>query len=187
MAVRFLTPDDAAEYRAVRIEALDERPAAFGSLAGDEPDERETATRLAKSDDHCFFGAFEAGRLVGILRASHYAAPNEKHRVYLAGFFVRTAFRRRGHGNGSLRAALDWSVADPIVRRINLNVVTGRCAAIRLYEHFGFVTCGIEREAFSCDGRYYDEQLMTLAVQPGERLHEAATQAGHWTVIPNSL
>lgn len=126
---------------------------------------RATAARLSPTPQRCFFGAFDTGNLVGIVRLSRYEASNQRHRAYVAGFYVRPAFRMRGHGETLLRTALDRAVADPIVLGVNLHVVIEQHSAIRLYQKFGFTVCGIEREAFSCDGKFYDEQLMTLSVE----------------------
>ena len=84
-SVRVLTSADAETYRSVRLQALYEQPPAFGSLPEVEPDLSETAARLAKSNDRCFFGAFQGEQLIGIIRISRYEEPNEKHRAYLAG------------------------------------------------------------------------------------------------------
>ena len=164
--VRPLAPTDAAAYRQVRLHALEESPPAFGSLSEDEPALAQTAGRLAASDDRCFFGAFQGGQLVGIVRLSRYEAPNEKHRAYLGGLFVLPAFRRLGYGGALVRAALSRAATLPGLRRINLSVVAEQEAAIRLYRSFGFHLYGTEQETFSRDGRFYDEHLMTLSLSP---------------------
>ncbi|MBC7783603.1 MAG: GNAT family N-acetyltransferase [Burkholderiales bacterium] len=172
MAMRILTAEDAALYRAIRMAALEERPPAFGSLPEAEPDLHEMATRLSATRDRCFLGAIHDEQLVGVIRISHYDATNEKHRAYLAGLFVSPPLRRCGYGRALVRAALDRATSDPAIRRVNLTVVTEQRAAISLYESFGFAIYGTEREAFSCDGRLYDEHLMTLDLTPAQNRRE---------------
>ncbi|MGJ8678666.1 MAG: hypothetical protein ACSHX0_14240 [Akkermansiaceae bacterium] len=46
----------------------------------------------------------------------------------------------------------------------NWTVVSDQLAAIRLYEPLGFVECGIDYEAFSTRGQFFDEILMTKPV-----------------------
>ena len=170
ISVRVLVPADAAEYHAVRRRALQETPPAFGSLPDDQPDVVETARALATSEDHHFFGAFHDGRLVGIVRLSHCEARNEKHRAYLAGLYTLPPFRRRGCGRALIRAVLDRAASTPGIRRVNLSVVAQQEVAIRLYRSIGFRIYGTEPEAFSRDGQFYDEHLMTLELtQPRER------------------
>lgn len=166
--VRILEPADAALYRAVRLRALEEVPPAFGSLPQDEPDLVQTRARLVASDDRCFFGAFRGGQLVGIVRLSRYEAGNEKHKAYLGGLFVLPDCRRLGCGRALVREALRRATDLPGVRRVNLSVVAGQTAAIRLYRSFGFRSYGTEREAFSRAGRFYDERLMTLRLPVNE-------------------
>jgi RimJ/RimL family protein N-acetyltransferase len=45
---------------------------------------------------------------------------------------------------------------------VNLTVVTGQEAAVRLYSSLGFRIYGTEKETFSHSGVLYDEHLMTL-------------------------
>ena len=160
--VRELTSSDAEAYRVVRLHGLHEQPPAFGSLPEDEPNLFETAERLAKSDDQCFFGAFQGEQLVGIVRLSRYLAPNEKHRAYLAGLYVMPPFRRLGCGRLLVEQTLIRAADAPDIRRINLTVVTQQKAAIHLYHSFGFRIYGTEQETFSRDESFYDEHLMTL-------------------------
>lgn len=162
ISVRLLTPADAEAYRSVRLLALDEQPFAFGSLPEDEPNLLETAARLAKSDDRCFFGAFQAQQLIGIIRLSRYSASNEKHRAYLGGLYVLPPFRSQGFGRALVQEALSRAANTPGIKRVNLTVVTQQEGAIRLYRSLGFRIYGTEQETFSRDGQFYDEYLMTL-------------------------
>lgn len=164
LSVRVLTPADAEAYRVVRLHALHEQPPAFGSLPEDEPNLSATATRLAESDDRCFFGVFQDEQLIGIIRLSRYSAPNEKHRAYIAGLYVMPRFRRNGCGRVLVRQALSRAANTPGIRRVNLTVVTQQEAAIRLYQSLGFGIYGTEQETFSRAGCFYDEHLMTLVL-----------------------
>ncbi|MEN9870748.1 MAG: hypothetical protein RLZZ171_1736 [Cyanobacteriota bacterium] len=162
ISVRLLTPADAEAYCSVRLLALDEQPFAFGSLPEDEPNFLETAARLAKSDDRCFFGAFQAQQLIGIIRLSRYSASNEKHRAYLGGLYVMPSFRCQGFARALVQEALSRAANTPGIKRVNLTVVTQQEGAIRLYRSLGFRIYGTEQETFSRDGQFYDEYLMTL-------------------------
>ncbi|NJK49282.1 GNAT family N-acetyltransferase [Candidatus Gracilibacteria bacterium] len=161
-SVRVLTSADTEAYRSVRLQALYEQPPAFGSLPEVEPNLSETAAKLAKSNDRCFFGAFQGEQLIGIIRISRYEAPNEKHRAYIAGLYVLPSFRCQGYGKALVREALRWAAIASGIRRVNLTVVTQQEMAIRLYQSFGFHVYGTEQETFSRDGQFYDEYLMTL-------------------------
>ncbi len=161
-STRALNPDDAAAYLDIRLQALGETPPAFGSLPHTEPDLTRTQARLAPHHERAFFGIFHEERLVGITRVYLDDAPNEKHRAHLASLYVRPHFRAHGCGKTLVHKAIDWAAEHPGVRRINLTVVTGQSAAIGLYKSLGFRIYGTEPEAFSKNGRFYDEHLMTL-------------------------
>lgn len=162
ISVRALIPTDAEAYHSVRLCALHEQPPAFSSLPEDQPNPSETAVSLVRRDDHCFFGAFQNEQLIGIIRISRYSAPNEKHRAHLGSLYVLPSFRCHGYGRALIGEALNWAVNTPGINRVNLTVVTQQKAAIRLYQSFGFRIYGTEPEAFSRDGQFYDEHLMTL-------------------------
>ena len=51
---------------------------------------------------------------------------------------------------------------------IQLAVVSGNDAALRLYNRLGFVQYGVEPNALKQEGRYFDEILMTKELQSGE-------------------
>ncbi len=172
-SVRVLTSADAEAYRAVRIAALNEEPPAFGSLPEDEPSVSATAEKLAATDDCCFFGAFRAEQLIGIVRLSRSSTPNEKHRANLGGLYVLPPFRCSGCGRALVREAISRAAKSRGIRRINLAVVTGQKAAIRLYQSFGFYTYGTEPETFSKSGRLYDEHLMTLELDASNNCNAA--------------
>lgn len=148
VSVRVLTPADAEDYRFVRLSALSEQPPAFGSLPEEEPNRSKTAVRLAQSHDRCFFGAFQNEQLVGILRISRYSAPNEKHRAYLAGFYVLPSFRCQGCGKALIHEALNWAANAPGIRRVNLTVVTQQKAAIHLIRHLASASMVLNRRPF---------------------------------------
>lgn len=160
--VRALTPGDAVAYHSVRLCALDEQPPAFGMTSDREPNLSETASRLAQNPFQFFLGVFDGEVLAGIVRLSFYSVLNKQHLAYLGGLYVLPS--HRGLGCGRLLAAevLRRAAAEPRIRRVNLSVVTGQEAAIRLYLALGFVIYGTERETFSNAGRFYDEYLMTL-------------------------
>ncbi|BCU79398.1 GNAT family N-acetyltransferase [Luteolibacter sp. LG18] len=167
VSVRILTPDDAALYRAVRLQSLWEQPPAFSAQPVDEPTLEEMATHLRADRDECFFGSFSGRELCGILRLSRYSPENEKHRAFLSGLFVVQKHRHQGHARALVAAALERAKSDPGLRRVNLAVVTAQKAALQLFDSLGFQSRGTEPEAFSNAGVYYDEHLMTLDLTGG--------------------
>ncbi len=163
MEIRELTSSDTASYRPLRIQALAEWPPAFGSPAIEEKEKSTTEIErfLNGSKERKLFGSFEDHKLTGIVRYSLYSGSNENHRAYIAGLYVDPDYRGQGVGRALLKKGIEEAKKNKEVRRINLTVVSGQKAAIKLYESMGFEKCGIDYEAFSAKGRYFDEILMT--------------------------
>jgi RimJ/RimL family protein N-acetyltransferase len=167
MATRTLTPADVQEYRVLRLAALHEQPPAFGTPAAKEEKLalEAMAARLQASEDTYILGAFSDDVLVGTIRFSRFDEVNEKHRGFMAGLYVRPDFRRRGLARALATEVLKRARRDTDLRRIHLTVVTAQDAAIQLYKSLGFCIYGTEHEAFSNQGRFYDEHLMELLLQ----------------------
>ncbi|HVY87278.1 MAG TPA: GNAT family N-acetyltransferase, partial [Hyphomonadaceae bacterium] len=95
--IRLLTPDDAALYREIRLEALQAAPEAFGSTY--ELERTYTAPQFAdllgRSD---VFGAFRGAALLGMAGYRTQVGPKREHKGYLWGMYVRSAARGLGVG-----------------------------------------------------------------------------------------
>ncbi len=157
-AIRPLVQDDAAAYRAIRLEALRDHPEAFASsyeVAAARPPEFFAAL-LEKLQ---FFGAFSAaGELVGIVAFEQSDGDREKHRGWLLQMYVRPQMR----GTGCAMALVETLLAHARERvlQVHLGVASHNEAAIRLYARAGFVRYGTDPRFLAVDGRYVDEDLM---------------------------
>ena len=80
------------------------------------------------------------------------------HKGVLVGMYVRPQARRLGVGRRLVEAIID--TVRRHVELVQLTVVTGNEAALRLYGGLGFVQYGLEKKALKQGGRYYDEILM---------------------------
>ena len=163
MHIRQLNSSDASIYQTLRLQALNELPPAFGSPANEEQDKplKDIEDFLTGTDDRSLYGAFIDSSIVGMIRYSRYSGSNEGHRSYIASFYVDPIHRGKGIGKTLLEKGITLAEKDEKIRRINLTVVSDQAPAIRLYEKMGFSKCGTDFEAFSSEGRFYDEILMT--------------------------
>jgi ribosomal protein S18 acetylase RimI-like enzyme len=162
--IRMLTATDAALFRAVRLEALQQSPEAYGSSF-----EQESARplswfeeRVSQSD---IFGAFAAGELRGIVGFAMQESPKKRHKGLLWGMYVRPAARNSGLGQRLVEAVLRHAAARA-VGLVDLTVVSENRPALRLYENLGFVEYGHEKMSLKLNGRYYDEILMVKYLTP---------------------
>jgi ribosomal protein S18 acetylase RimI-like enzyme len=157
LTVRKLTPEDAASYRDIRLQALAENPDAFGATL--EEEERNSldvfSDRLAELS---IFGAFAGGEIVGIVGLYIDQRAKFSHKATLWGLFVQRGYRGRGAGARLLSDAL--SEADQRAQQIILAVSSAGRSAINLYERSGFKGYGVEPRAMKTPDGYVDELLM---------------------------
>lgn len=158
-----LRRDHAAEYQALRLYALQESPSAFGSRYADEAGRpvEVVAERMADPLNH-IFGAFDGdGRLIAQITLRRQERPQNAHKADIFGMYIHPEHRRRGLGRALLQEALERAGRLGL-RRVNLSVNNDNLAAVRLYETVGFERYGLEPEAMSIDGQYFDFAYMTF-------------------------
>lgn len=165
ISVRRLEVADAALYRALRLEGLEQAPEAFGSTL-----EREQGMALAafaeRLAERCVLAVFDGGDCLGLAGLIVETMVKERHKGTLFGMYVRPAARRQGAGRALVAGIL--AVARGQVEQVKLAVVEGNEGARRLYEDCGFVTYGIEPRALKFRGRYFDEVLMVRFLDPAQ-------------------
>jgi ribosomal protein S18 acetylase RimI-like enzyme len=89
------------------------------------------------------------------------ALESNRHVVLIRGLAVAPAFQRRGVGR-ALLAAAEAAARERGARKITLRVLSTNPAARALYEAYGFVVEGVQRDEFLLDGDYVDDVLMAL-------------------------
>ena len=155
--IRRLGAGDAETFRDIRLEALARNPEAFGSTFEAEKEKPLSwfSDRLGVSHVH---GAFHAATLIGIAALVIQQSAKMAHKGALVSMYVQPQARRLGVGRRLVEAIID--TARRHVELVQLTVVTGNEAALRLYTGLGFVQYGLEKKALKQGGRYYDEILM---------------------------
>jgi ribosomal protein S18 acetylase RimI-like enzyme len=157
IAIRQLTPADAADYRTIRLAALQGAPEAFGSTYAAEAGLplQAFADRLATS---VVLGAYDGARVVGTVGFKAQTGAKDAHKGFVWGFYVAPQARGRGVG----RALMDGIVAAATgrVEQLTLSVVRTNAAALALYAQCGFTPYGVEPRALKSAQGYADEVLM---------------------------
>jgi RimJ/RimL family protein N-acetyltransferase len=163
---RRLGPEDWLAYRDIRLEGLENEPAAFGStLARETP---KTQAQWAEQLGRNFtFGVFEGPDLVGVATFIPEELEKTAHRAHLLAVYLRPAAR----GRGASRALFEALIAEARKRvaQLHLAVTTDNAPARRLYERFGFEIYGTDPRGLRVDGRYYDDYLMVLRLDEGSQ------------------
>jgi ribosomal protein S18 acetylase RimI-like enzyme len=164
LALRRLTPDDAAAYRKLRLRGLKEHPDAFTSSDEEERGQplAATASRIAADSPDRVFGAFVAGTLAGVVGIGREPRAKNHHKAVVFGMYVAPEHGRRGIGAALLRHAIDDARTQPGLEHLVLTVTETNVAARRLYEKFGFRSFGIEPRAIRVGDTHFDKNHMIL-------------------------
>ncbi|MCY1243879.1 Acetyltransferase (GNAT) family protein [compost metagenome] len=102
-------------------------------------------------------GAFEDGRLAGIVGLAFEPREKARHKVTLFGMYVTAGGRQRGLGYELVQAALAEAQHHGGLRLIQLTVTAGNDAAFNLYRRCGFVQFGLEPMAVRVGEDYFDK------------------------------
>ena len=155
--IRRLSREDARDYRAIRLAALEGDPAAFGSTFATEVGRTldEFAQRLETST---VYGAYVNGRIVGMAGFKSYEGARERHKAFVWGTYVRPDVRGRGIARVLMAAVLEG--ARGVVEQLTLAVAKENLAALALYRELGFEVYGTEPRALKSADGYTDDVLM---------------------------
>ena len=125
----------------------------------------EVETRLsADPTEAVTIGGFVKDELIATIGVFRAKAAKCRHSATIWGVYVRRDKREAGRGRAMMEAAITAARAMPGVERLQLSVNAANEPARRLYEELGFVTWGIERDAFRVDDQQVEEVHMALAL-----------------------
>ncbi|MGV8853432.1 MAG: GNAT family N-acetyltransferase [Devosia sp.] len=167
-AIRRLTQDDLAAYRAIRLTSLQDHPEAYASTfdsAAAKPDDywRQTLDKL------CLFGALtDDCQLVGLAGFMAETGDKDRHRGWLIQMYVDPALRGTGCAMALVDTILDY--ARGRVMQVHLGVWDQNPAAIRFYQKAGFHIYASDPRAYFWGGQFYGDHLMVryLDMAPGK-------------------
>jgi ribosomal protein S18 acetylase RimI-like enzyme len=155
--IRHLTPADAADFRAIRLAALQDTPDAFGSTY-----EFELPLPLSKFAERLtsstVFGAYLGGRIVGMAGYWREEGSKGRHKGVIWGMYVAPEARRFGIGTALLEAIIESAI--PVVEQLRLAVIEENAEAISLYQKHGFEIYGVEPRALKSPLGYSNEVMM---------------------------
>ncbi len=157
-SIRRLNAADAEEFRALRLQALEECPESFTSDLGFEAGQPLEWFARSLREEYAF-GAYVGGELSGVVVIrTNPKKPKIIHRAFVWGVYVGPNARGRGVARRLMEAAIAELPAE--VEVVHLGVSAQNPSAIRTYEGLGFRRYGLEEKALKIDGRYVDEILM---------------------------
>ena len=161
--IKPLTSNDAGAFKALRLKAILDSPAAlwptYEEEAGLAPE--AVVDRIRHNKHQIVFGVFNNHALIGIAGLRREPLAQVPHKAMLWGVFVEAEWR----GSGVARKLLETVVAharETKVLQIHLCVHTENPRAQGLYQLLGFEVYGLEPRAIRIGNRFYDEQRMVL-------------------------
>ncbi|WP_260564443.1 GNAT family N-acetyltransferase [Bacillus pumilus] len=163
--IRLLIPDDAEEYAALRLEALRLHPKDFAMSYEEEQigTIEKYAARFASVQFTWTFGAFDQGKLVGMVTLIQENLQKLKHRANVAAMYVTAGARGKGVGKALIMEVLSFAGKRHDIEQMYLSVVTTNHSAKRLYRSIGFESYALEEKALKWpDHTYVDEEKMVL-------------------------
>jgi ribosomal protein S18 acetylase RimI-like enzyme len=161
--IRRLHLEDAESLVALRREALESHPLAFGASIDDDRALSLEFVRAALVDsDQAVFGGFEGEKLIGMAGVLRATRVKIHHKAHIWGMYVSRHARGKGVGRALLEAAIDQARAWPGVDQLHLGVTDAAVEARRLYEAAGFRIWGREPRALQWEGRFVDEFHLVL-------------------------
>jgi ribosomal protein S18 acetylase RimI-like enzyme len=155
--VRRLHTDDAVEYQALFLEALQSAPAAFAADYGEES--ARTSDQIAERfRREIIVGAFVDGRLCAIATFSQQPSPKRRHVGMIWNMYVSE--KRRGTGLADLLFKYVLEMASLVVEQVELYVAIDNPRARKLYRKFGFESYGVMPHALRIEGVDFDALMM---------------------------
>jgi ribosomal protein S18 acetylase RimI-like enzyme len=164
MEIRLLSSEDAAEWKRLRIQALEFDPGAFSASLEEYRalSLEEVKRRLWADRDALVVGAFENDCLVGSAGFFREKGPKSRHKGRIWGVYVAREFRGQGIGRKILGEVLKRAVHVEGLTQVLLSVAVTQSAATRLYRSLGFECWGREPRALGVEGQWIDEEYMIL-------------------------
>lgn len=168
--IRPVTKDDAEAFFALRLEALQTNPEAFGANYEDSIQkwtaETYGAARIPdEGGDKIIFCAESDDELVAMMGFIREPYPKEKHIGIIWGVFTKPSARGQGIGKKILQAIIDHAHNCEGLAQITLSVVTENQAAIALYKKMGFTIWGTLPDGLRSTTQSYDVHYMSYRIE----------------------
>ncbi|UQZ86830.1 Putative phosphinothricin acetyltransferase YwnH [Paenibacillus konkukensis] len=164
MKITNIIPEQAAQFRELRLQALRSYPEAFS--ASYETFARQSLDavkeRIQTLDDNFVLGAFDGERLAGMAGFVREASPKLRHKGNIWGMYVDSAYRGQRVAFQLLEELIRRAGMLEGLRQILLGVTASNTAARKLYDRMGFTVYGVEPAALQYNDMYYDMELMVL-------------------------
>ena len=172
---RLLAAEDAERYHSLRLECLRNNPGNFGDSLEEELEVKTSRFKAELNQEKgvsFWYGAFSAGRLIGISGFIQQRRTKARHRGDLIQVYTSPGFANRGIGSALVKLTVEKAFSKPEIEQILLSAVQSNEKAIALYKKLGFVEYGSIENYFKKDGVYSSQLFMALWKNEAARLHQ---------------
>jgi len=169
VAIREANLTDAAQFKTLRLDALRENPTAFSADYQTNADQPISYWEGRLKDDEngtIFFAEFDE-HLIGMTGIRIGQSVKTKHGASIWGVYVRAEWRGLHIAGALIESCIHWAKARQ-VNIVKLGVATNNTSAVRCYERCGFTVYGTDPGGIFYEGKYYDEYLMSRAINSTE-------------------
>ncbi len=161
MNIRLLVPTDAANYKKLRLEALQTSPEAFAASYEEEMNTPiEMYEERLSSEVSFHFGAFDEDALIGVVSLVQETKLKFKHRANIYAMYVTPSKQGQGVGKTLMTYAIEKAREIEDIEQLYLAVVTKNTSARNLYQSLGFEVFANDRHAMKLGDQYLDEVHM---------------------------
>ena len=153
---------DAAQFRDLRLNGLQDSPTAFSADYQVNLSHPMSfwESRLTFDEHGMIFFAEYDSNLIGMTGVRKGESPKTKHGAYIWGVYIRPAWRGLHIAETLIEMCTDW-VKQREVLILKLGVMANNESAIHCYKRCGFTVYGTEPRALFYEDQYYDELLMS--------------------------
>lgn len=116
-------------------------------------------TEFLAHPQNLFLVACAHQQIIGNLDYHNLKRPALAHTAVL-GMAIQADWRGKGVGSLLMQAGLDWAIANPKLKRLELFVYAENLPAIALYQKFGFVIEGRRKGVVKYQNQYVDDLVM---------------------------
>ena len=162
---RRLRPEEAKDYRSLRLESLQAYPNSFGSIYEEQKERDKLAFENYIEQEHpenFILGAFTGAQLIGICGFYRLADARCRHRGEIMQMYVQSEHQGKQIGYRLLQATVAEACTLDGLEQIELQVMLDLKAANKVYERAGFRECGMLNGFYKQNGVYLDQRLMVF-------------------------
>jgi ribosomal protein S18 acetylase RimI-like enzyme len=157
LQIKKLPPERWREFKALRLEALQNDPLAFGSSYEEEINFTDkTWKEKIKNTLFVTLNDIPIGMIVFVINSKK----KLNHIAEIFGVYVREQYRDKKIGTQLIESAINLIRQNKSIKKIKLTVTSVQDAAVKLYSSFGFETAGRLQKELKYKDKFYDGIIM---------------------------